>query len=125
MQSIDDCLAAGYDDRRFLVDSDPFWPAIDLKLLRRQLQLEAEVSPTRLEVSARVAASKVAKEFSTWRKELRERGYRTLLDLPGDGSRPSLAQLYWRAVAEATRVQLGADLTVVECAEETLGAWRS
>lgn len=125
MRSIDDCLAAGYDDRRFLVDSDPFWPAIDLKLLRQQLQLETEVSPTRLEVCARVAASKVAKEFSTWRKELRERGYRTLLDLSGDGSRPSLAQLYWRAVAEATRLQLGADLTVVECVEETRGERRS
>lgn len=92
--------------RRYLVDSDPFWPAIDLGLMRERLNLPAQVGHARLEVAARVAAARVAEEFASWRLELRGRGYRTLLDLPGDGNRPSLAQLYWRAVREATRFEL-------------------
>lgn len=102
------------DPRRYLVDSDPFWPTIDLGLMRERLRLPTDVGHARLEVAARVAVVKVAKEFACWRHALRDRGYSTLLELPGDGSRPSLAQLYWRAVREATRFELDRHLRLVE-----------
>lgn len=115
MQSNDSCLATHADNHLYLVASDPFWPTIDLRLIREQLQLPADIGHARLEVAARVAASSVVKEFLLWRQALRGRGYKTLLDLAGDGKRPTLAQLYWRAVAEATRFELGKQVTVVDC----------
>lgn len=110
-------MASGHgsdDPRRYLVDSDPFWPTIDLGVMRERLGLPTDISQARLEVAVRVAAGKAAKEFATWRQVLRDRGYRTLLDLPGDGRRPSLAQLYWCAVREATRFELTRHLSLLE-----------
>lgn len=107
--------------RRYLLDSDPFWPAIDLGVMRERLGLSAEVGHARLEVAVRVAAARVADEFASWRLALRGRGYRTLMDLPGDGSRPSLAQLYWRAVREATRFELERHLSLTEQPERGTG----
>lgn len=106
--------AAHCDNHQTLVNSDPFWPTIDLGRLREQLRLPAEVSHARLEVAARVATAKAAREFCGWRQALRGQGYRSLLELSGDGERPSLAELYRRAVQEATRFELNRHLAQVE-----------
>jgi|GEM_PF-5192619 len=117
MRAIDQRLTPCSDERRFLVDSDPFWPVIDLHLLREQLRLGAEISAARLEVCARVAAAKVARQFCAGRRAMRGQGYRTLLDLAARGECSELARSYWRALKEATRFELDTGLTEVECVD--------
>lgn len=121
MPGVDQWRIPCEDRRRFLVDCDPFWPVIDLHRLREQLRLSSDISAVRLEVCARIAMAKVAKEFRAGRMALRGQGYRTLLDLPADDQRSSLARSYWCAMEQAIRFELETGLSEVDCVDAPWG----
>ncbi|QBF26181.1 phage head protein [Pseudomonas tructae] len=90
-----------------LIHHDPFWPKVEVKVLRERLRLAPATSDARLRVAAHSAMIQVAREFAQWRWQLRERGYKQLADLrEGDGG--SLNVCYLHAVVEHTRKALQA-----------------
>lgn len=89
--------------RRYLACHDPFWPRIELQALRQRLQLPGHISDTQLELAAWEGVDIAAREFATWRRCLRERGYRRLADVSGHAHGRALSICYLRLVEAATR----------------------
>ncbi|MDD1012132.1 head completion/stabilization protein [Pseudomonas rubra] len=90
-----------------LSHQDPFWPKVEVKVLREHLRLTPATSDARLRVAAHSAMIQVAREFAQWRWQLRDRGYKQLADLC-DGDSCSLNFCYLRALVEHTRKALQA-----------------
>ncbi|MDI9778811.1 head completion/stabilization protein [Pseudomonas putida] len=86
---------------RFPDCHDPFWPRIELSVLRIHLQLGEEVSEARLALAVRCAAIDAAREFASWRSALRRRGYRRLEDVAGHASGKALSVCYRAFIAAA------------------------
>ncbi|MBK5000298.1 head completion/stabilization protein [Pseudomonas sp. S31] len=86
---------------RFPDCHDPFWPRIDLPVLRKRLALEARVSDAGLGLAVRCAAIEAAKEFATWRTALRGRGYQRLEDIGGHRQGRALSLCYVRYLEAA------------------------
>ncbi|WP_371924731.1 head completion/stabilization protein [Pseudomonas sp. R5(2019)] len=90
------------------INSDPFWPSIDLDNLRQQLQIPPAISDARLEVAAIGAVIRVNREFGQWRRGLKLKGYNCLEQLraePEDET-PVLVRCYLKAVAAQTALEL-------------------
>ena len=92
--------------KRYLVYHDPFWPRIELGWLRERLGLSLDVSDTRLELAGRVSMEVAAREFANWRRCLRERGYRRLIDVDSHEQGRALSICYLRLVEARTRWSL-------------------
>ncbi|HDS1819237.1 TPA: head completion/stabilization protein [Pseudomonas putida] len=86
---------------RFPDCHDPFWPRLDLAVLRERLHLRREISEAQLEVAARCAAIDAAREFARWRAALRERGYKRLEEVSGHDHGRALLVCYTRFVEGA------------------------
>ena len=99
---------------RVLSNDDPFWPRIDLSILRTRLGLTRAVSDTRLEVAARAAVLLAASEFANWRRILRARGYRRLSELAGHEHGRALSTCYLRQVEAFIWRALSNDVLVSE-----------
>lgn len=95
--------AHGETERRYLACHDPFWPRVDLTLLRQRLALETATSETQLVLAAQSAVAIAMCEFAKWRRVLRMRGYHCLADLGGHAQGRALSICYLRLVEAGTR----------------------
>ncbi|MNM82356.1 Phage head completion protein (GPL) [compost metagenome] len=82
------------------INSDPFWPSIDLDSLRETLRIDSSVTPARLETAVVAAIISVNRDLAKWRTANLATGFTTLADVPGNevlGTSERL-HLYVRAV---------------------------
>ena len=97
--------ARGAGPARLLRCHDPFWPRIDIDLLRLALGVCADVSEVRLEVAVLAAAIEVNRDWSGLRRGLRAQGYRSLADVPRIGLETDVS-LYLAAIQRAAKSHL-------------------
>ncbi|MGY2231581.1 head completion/stabilization protein [Pseudomonas tolaasii] len=90
------------------INTDPFWPSIDLDNLRATLRIDASVTPARLETAVIAAAINLNNELSKWRATQLAAGYECLADVPGDRIKDVSVQahLYRRAIEAATGAEV-------------------
>ncbi|MGY2155771.1 head completion/stabilization protein [Pseudomonas tolaasii] len=90
------------------INTDPFWPSIDLDNLRATLRIDASVTPARLETAVIAAAINLNRELSDWRAAQQAAGYTTLDDVPGDRIKDVSvkAHLYRRAIEAGTGAEV-------------------
>lgn len=82
------------------INTDPFWPSIDLDQLRATLRIDGSVTPARLETAVINAAISVNRELSTWRINQQAAGFTRLSEVPAELVKGESAQvhLYRRAI---------------------------
>ena len=90
------------------INTDPFWPSIDLDNLRATLRIDSSVTPARLETAVIAAAINLNRELSDWRTTQQAAGYATLADVPGDRIKDVSvkAHLYRRAIEASTGAEV-------------------
>jgi len=90
------------------INTDPFWPSIDLDNLRATLRIDASVTPARLETAVIAAAINLNRELSDWRAAQQAAGYTTLDEVPGDRIKDVSvkAHLYRRAIEAGTGAEV-------------------
>ena len=90
------------------INTDAFWPGIDLDQLRATLRIDASVTAPRLETAAVAAAISVNRELSEWRTTQQAAGYMKLVDMPGERINDVLVlvHLYRRAIEAATGAEV-------------------
>jgi hypothetical protein len=90
------------------INTDPFWPSIDLEDVRGTLRLDASVTPIRLETATIAAAIGINREFATWRRTKQAKGYAALADVPAEKieDKSELVHLYQRAIYAATGAEI-------------------
>ena len=90
------------------INTDPFWPSIDLDHLRATLRINDSVTPARLETAVISAAINLNRELAEWRKTQQAAGHATLEDVPGDRIKEVSvkAHLYRRAIEAATGAEV-------------------
>jgi len=91
-----------------LINTDVFWPPIDLDQLRATLRIDASVTAPRLETAAVAAAISVNRELSEWRAIQQAAGHAELADVPGEkiNDVSVLVHLYRRAIEAATGAEV-------------------
>lgn len=82
------------------INSNPFWPSIDLDSLRETLRIDSSVTPARVETAVVAAIISVNRDLSKWRVAKQAEGFTSLADVPGDDLLTSdeRVHLYVRAV---------------------------
>ncbi|MBF0638773.1 head completion/stabilization protein [Pseudomonas protegens] len=82
------------------INTDPFWPSIDLDQLRATLRIDSSVTPARLETAVINAAISVNRELATWRFNQQAAGFTRLSEVPAELIEGESAQvhLYRRAI---------------------------
>ena len=91
------------------INTDPFWPSIDLDDLRASLRIDSSVTPARLETAVIAAAINLNRELSEWRETQQASGYTTLDEVPGDRIINDVsvkAHLYRRAIEAGTGAEV-------------------
>lgn len=86
------------------INTDPFWPSIDLEQLRATLRIDNSVTPARLETAVIAAAINLNRELKSWKDKQMAAGYATLADVPDDKIKDVSVQahLYSRAIEAGT-----------------------
>ncbi|WP_161891585.1 head completion/stabilization protein [Pseudomonas juntendi] len=82
------------------INSDPFWPSIDLDSLRETLRIDSSVTLARLETAVIAAVISVNRELDSWGEAKQTEGFVTLSDVPCGKIKDlsQLVHLYLRAV---------------------------
>ena len=90
------------------INTDLFWPSIDLDGLRATLRIDASVTPARLETAVIAAAINLNNELSEWRAAQQAAGYATLAEVPGDRIKDVSVKvyLYRRAIEAGTGAEV-------------------
>lgn len=90
------------------ISTHPFWPAIDLDLLRKALRIGSNVTPARLETAVVSAAIHVNRELKAWRLAQEVSGHATLQDVPAEqiDGLSEYAHLYQRALFSAVGAEI-------------------
>lgn len=90
------------------INTDPFWPSIDLDDVRGTLRIDASVTAIRLETATIAAAISVNREFAEWRQTMQAEGHTTLADVPAEqiNEVSQLIHLYQRAIYAATGAEI-------------------
>ncbi|WP_422776117.1 head completion/stabilization protein [Pseudomonas mediterranea] len=90
------------------INTDPFWPTIDLDQLRATLRIDASVTAPRLETAVVAAAISVNRELGEWRNAQQIAGHKALADVPGERVNGVLVRvhLYRRAIEAATGAEV-------------------
>ncbi len=90
------------------INTNPFWPSIDLDDVRGTLRINSSVTPIRLETAIIAAAISVNREFAAWRRAKQAEGYATLADVPAEQieDKSELVHLYQRAICAATGAEI-------------------
>lgn len=85
------------------INTDPFWPSIDLEQLRATLRIDNSVTPARLETAVIAAAINLNRELMPWKATQVAAGHTTLADVPDDKINDVSVQahLYRRAIEAA------------------------
>lgn len=66
------------------INSDPFWPSIDLDTLRQTLRIDSSVTPARLETAVVAAIISVNRDLAEWRISKQAEGFTSLANVPVD-----------------------------------------
>lgn len=90
------------------INTDPFWPSIDLEQLRGTLRIDNSVTPARLETAVIAAAINLNRELRFWKAKQQAAGHTTLADVPDDKINDVSVQahLYRRAIEAGTGAEL-------------------
>jgi len=90
------------------INTDPFWPSIDLEQLRATLRIDNSVTPARLETAVIAAAINLNRELRLWKAKQQAAGYTTLADVPDDKINDVSihAHLYRRAIEAGTGAEV-------------------
>ncbi|WP_010176288.1 head completion/stabilization protein [Pseudomonas sp. PAMC 25886] len=90
------------------INTDPFWPSIDLDGLRASLRIDSSVTPARLETAVIAAAINLNNELSEWRVAQQAAGHATLADVPSDRIKDVSVKvhLYRRAIEAGTGAEV-------------------
>ena len=90
------------------INTDPFWPSIELDDVRGTLRIDASVTAIRLETATIAAAISVNRELAEWRRTQQADGYTTLTDVPTDRVKnvSQFVHLYQRAIYAATGAEI-------------------
>jgi len=82
------------------INSNPFWPSIDLDKLRETLRIDSSVTPARLETAVVAAIIGVNRDLAKWRTARQAEAFTTLAGVPDDDRLTSAERvhLYVRAV---------------------------
>jgi hypothetical protein len=101
-------IASGPPPNAAHINTDPFWPSIDLDALRAALRIDASVTPARLETAAIAAAISVNRTLAKWRNSQVAAGYATLTAVPAGTVQGTseLTHLYGRAIQAATAAEV-------------------
>jgi hypothetical protein len=90
------------------INTDAFWPSINLDDVRGTLRIDASVTAIRLETATISAAISVNREFAEWRRTKQAAGYATLTDVPANQVEgvSHYVHLYQRAIYAATGAEI-------------------
>ena len=90
------------------INTDPFWPSIDLEQLRATLRIDNSVTPARLETAVIAAAINLNRELKLWKAKQQAAGYATLADVPDNmiNDVSVQAHLYRRAIEAGTGAEV-------------------
>ncbi|WEJ70326.1 head completion/stabilization protein [Pseudomonas sp. PSE14] len=90
------------------INSDEFWPGIDVDDLRDDMRIGADVSPAKLETAVVAALLNVNRQLGEWQSLQEDQGYTTLSQVPAKqvAGKSALVQHYQRAVCCATAAEL-------------------
>ena len=90
------------------LNTDPFWPSIDLDALRATLRIDASVTPARLETACITASISLNRELKDWRIEQQTAGYNELAEVPAEQVQQVSVRvhLYRRAIEAATGAEV-------------------
>ena len=90
------------------INTDPFWPSIDLDALRSTLRVDASVTPARLETACISAAINLNRELKDWRVIQQAAGYSELAQVPAEQVQDfsTLVHLYRRAIEAGTGAEV-------------------
>lgn len=90
------------------INTDAFWPSIDLDALRINLRIDSSVSTARLETAAINAAIHVNRELAGWRIRHQAAGIEHLADVASETINDISVQihLYLRAIQASTAVEI-------------------
>ena len=90
------------------INTDPFWPSIDLENLRATLRIDDSVTPARLETAVIAAAINLNRELKLWKAKQLAAGYTTLADVPDEKINDVSVQahLYRRAIEAGTGAEV-------------------
>ena len=90
------------------INTDPFWPSIDLDALRGTLRIDASVTSARLETACITAAINRNRELKEWRALQQAAGYSELTDVPAEHVQnvSVLVHLYRRAIEAGTGAEV-------------------
>ncbi len=82
------------------INSDAFWPSIDLDQIRETLRIDSSVTPARLETAVIAAVIAVNRDLANWRTKAQANGAEKLADVPSEQihGQSQLVYLYQRAV---------------------------
>ncbi|MFK0032967.1 head completion/stabilization protein [Pseudomonas monteilii] len=82
------------------INSDTFWPSIDLDKIRETLRIDSSVTPARLETAVIAAVIAVNRDLAAWRTNAQNDGADNLTDVPSEQvqGQSQLVYLYLRAV---------------------------
>lgn len=90
------------------INTDQFWPSIDIDKLRESLRIDSSVTPARLETAIIAAAISVNDELDTWRLAKLGEGITALADVPSMPVADTTKHLYLylRAIEAATGAEV-------------------
>ncbi|MBB6153696.1 hypothetical protein HDC30_000890 [Pseudomonas sp. JAI115] len=90
------------------INTDPFWPSIDLQALRASLRIDDSVTPARLETAVIAAAINLNRELKSWKAQQQAAGFSTLAEVPDDKVNDVSVQahLYRRAIEAGTGAEV-------------------
>lgn len=90
------------------INSNPFWPSIDLDKLRETLRIDSSVTPARLETAVVAAIISINRDLAKWRTARQAEAFTTLAGVPDDDRLTSVERvhLYVRAVECATGAEV-------------------
>ncbi|MDF3935364.1 head completion/stabilization protein [Pseudomonas citronellolis] len=101
-------VASGDEPAGVTINSDEFWPGIDLDALRDDMRIGADVSPAKLETAVVAALLNVNRQLVKWQAQQLDQGYTTLSQVPAKqvNGESTLVLHYQRAVRCATAAEL-------------------
>ncbi|WP_110970789.1 head completion/stabilization protein [Pseudomonas huaxiensis] len=90
------------------INTDTFWPSIDIEKLRKSLRIDSSVTPARLETAIIAAAISVNDELDAWLQAKRAEGFVALTEVPSPpvGDVTKHVYLYLRAIEAATGAEV-------------------
>lgn len=101
-------FVAGGTEPGGTINSDEFWPGIDLDDLRDAMRIGSDISAAKLEAAVIGALLNVNRQLVEWQGEQQDQGYSTLSAVPAKqiNGQSALVQHYLRAVRCSVAAEL-------------------